>query len=153
MSVLEKAALGVGALFILLGVLRLTKSPLKTVFRVAGNAALGFGALWLLGRTVPGLHLGLNVFNSLVIGVLGLPGFGLLLLLQWVLTWGILRGGQNCPPPYTATLSRVLLHLATSYVIIPMALHERQAVGHTTRKGVRQCVLPYISDPIRSRLS
>ena len=45
MSVLEKAALGVGALFILLGVLRLTKSPLKTVFRVAGNAALGFGAL------------------------------------------------------------------------------------------------------------
>ena len=37
MSVLEKAALGVGALFILLGVLRLTKSPLKTVFRVAGN--------------------------------------------------------------------------------------------------------------------
>ncbi|CDB26635.1 MAG: pro-sigmaK processing inhibitor BofA family protein [Oscillospiraceae bacterium] len=86
MSVLEKAALGVGALFILLGVLRLTKSPLKTVFRVAGNAALGFGALWLLGRTVPGLHLGLNVFNALVIGVLGLPGFGLLLLLQWVLT-------------------------------------------------------------------
>lgn len=86
MSVLEKAALGVGALFILLGVLRLTKSPLKTVFRVAGNAALGFGTLWLLGRTVPGLHLGLNVFNSLVIGVLGLPGFGLLLLLQWVLT-------------------------------------------------------------------
>ena len=66
MSVLEKAALGVGALFILLGVLRLTKSPLKTVFRVAGNAALGFGALWLLGRTVPGLHLGLNVFNALV---------------------------------------------------------------------------------------
>ena len=50
MSVLEKAALGVGALFILLGVLRLTKSPLKTVFRVAGNAALGFGALCYLAR-------------------------------------------------------------------------------------------------------
>ena len=94
MSVLEKAALGVGALFILLsynfGAYELpfllgATSP-KTVFRVAGNAALGFGALWLLGRTVPGLHLGLNVFNALVIGVLGLPGFGLLLLLQWVLT-------------------------------------------------------------------
>ena len=40
--------------------------------------------------------------------------------------------------PYTATLSRFLLHLATSYVIMPMALHERQAVGHTTRKGVRR---------------
>ena len=65
MSVLEKLALGVGGLFMLLGVLRLARSPLKLVFRVAGNAALGFGALWLLGRTVPGLHLGLNVFNAL----------------------------------------------------------------------------------------
>ena len=74
MSVLEKLALGVGGLFMLLGVLRLARSPLKLVFRVAGNAALG-----------PGLQLGLNLFNGLLIGVLGLPGFGLLLLLQWVL--------------------------------------------------------------------
>ena len=85
MSVLEKIALGVGGLFMLLGVLRLARSPLKLVFRVAGNAALGFGALWLLGRLAPALHLGLNLFNGLLIGVLGLPGFGLLLLLQWVL--------------------------------------------------------------------
>ena len=70
---------------LLLGVLRLARSPLKLVFRVAGNAALGFGALWLLGRLAPGLQLGLNLFNGLLIGVLGLPGFGLLLLLQWVL--------------------------------------------------------------------
>ena len=84
-SVLEKLALGVGGLFMLLGVLRLARSPLKLVFRVAGNAALGFGALWLLGRLAPGLQLGLNLFNGLLIGVLGLPGFGLLLLLQWVL--------------------------------------------------------------------
>ena len=81
MSVLEKIALGVGGLFMLLGVLRLARSPLKLVFRVAGNAALGFGALWLLGRLAPGLQLGLNLFNGLLIGVLGLPGFGLLLLL------------------------------------------------------------------------
>ena len=120
MSVLEKAALGVGALFILLGVLRLTKSPLKTVFRVAGNAALGFGALWLLGRTVPGLHLGLNVFNALVIGVLGLPGFGLLLLLQWVHPAGrtelsapcgilsrMLHRGRRLCRPYLFGLSHV----------------------------------------------
>ena len=35
MSVLEKLALGVGGLFMLLGVLRLARSPLKLVFRVA----------------------------------------------------------------------------------------------------------------------
>ena len=50
MSVLEKLALGVGGLFMLLGVLRLARSPLKLVFRVAGNAALGFGALCYLIR-------------------------------------------------------------------------------------------------------
>ena len=56
--------------------------------KVAFNSALGFGAVWLLNRTtsVPGLSLGLNWFNALLIGILGLPGFGLLLLVQWVLT-------------------------------------------------------------------
>ena len=46
-----------------------------------------FGAVWLLNLTaaVTGIRLGLNVFNALFIGVLGVPGFGLLLLLQWVL--------------------------------------------------------------------
>ena len=34
---------------------------------------------------VTGITLGLNLWNALVIGVLGLPGFLLLLLTQWVL--------------------------------------------------------------------
>ena len=32
-----------------------------------------------------GIALGMNLTNALVVGVLGLPGFVLLLLLQWVL--------------------------------------------------------------------
>lgn len=88
MSVLEKLALAAAAVFVLFILLRLLKSPLRTALRVGGNAALGFGALWLLelSSSVTGLHLGLNVFNALIIGVLGVPGFGLLLLVQWVLT-------------------------------------------------------------------
>lgn len=88
MSVLEKIALAAAAAFVLFVLLRLLKSPLRTALRVGGNAALGFGALWLLelSSSVTGLHLGLNIFNALVIGVLGVPGFGLLLLVQWVLT-------------------------------------------------------------------
>ena len=56
---------------------------------MAFNSALGFGAVWLLNLTtsVTGLSLGLNWFNALLIGILGLPGFGLLLLVQWVLTY------------------------------------------------------------------
>ena len=57
------------------------------VLRVVLNSPLGFGALWLLNATaaVTGISLGLNLFNALTIGVLGVPGLGLLLLVKWVL--------------------------------------------------------------------
>ena len=32
-----------------------------------------------------GVSLGVNLVNALILGVLGVPGFGLLLMLQWVL--------------------------------------------------------------------
>ena len=48
---------------------------------------LGFLALWAVNITsaVTGIALGLNVLNALIIGILGLPGFLLLLLTQWIL--------------------------------------------------------------------
>lgn len=88
MSVVEKVALGLVLLFLIVVCLRLFAAPLKLALKVAFNSALGFGALWLLNLTtsVTGLSLGLNWFNAIVIGILGVPGFGLLLLVQWVLT-------------------------------------------------------------------
>ena len=88
MSVVEKIALGLTLLFLVVVCLRLFAAPLKLALKVAFNSALGFGSLWLLNLTtsVTGLSLGLNWFNALLIGILGLPGFGLLLLVQWVLT-------------------------------------------------------------------
>ena len=88
MSVVEKIALGLTLLFLVVVCLRLFAAPLKLAIKVAFNSALGFGAVWLLNLTtsVTGLSLGLNWFNALLIGILGLPGFGLLLLVQWVLT-------------------------------------------------------------------
>ena len=88
MSVVEKIALGLVLLFLIVVCLRLLAAPLKLALKVAFNSALGFGALWLLNLTtsVTGLSLGLNWFNAIVIGILGVPGFGLLLLVQWVLT-------------------------------------------------------------------
>ena len=32
-----------------------------------------------------GLSLGVNLFNALVLGLLGIPGFGLLLMMNWAL--------------------------------------------------------------------
>lgn len=88
MSVVEKIALGLTLLFLVVVCLRLFAAPLRLALKVAFNSALGIGAVWLLNLTtsVTGLSLGLNWFNALLIGILGLPGFGLLLLVQWVLT-------------------------------------------------------------------
>ena len=65
----------------------LQQKPLKLALRVVLNSVLGLGVLWLLNSTAPvtGLTLGVNWFNALTVGVLGLPGLGLLLLVKWVL--------------------------------------------------------------------
>ena len=88
MSLIEKIALGAVIAFLAVAAVRLLAAPLKTAVRVLANTVLGFGAVWLLNLTTAftGLHLGLSLFNALTVGILGLPGFALLLLLQWVLT-------------------------------------------------------------------
>ena len=84
MSVIEIVSLALVGLFLLVAVVRLF---LKLALRVVLNSALGLGVLWLLNSTAPvtGLTLGVNWFNALTVGVLGLPGLGLLLLVKWVL--------------------------------------------------------------------
>ena len=87
MSVVEKVSLGLVLLFLVVACVRLFSAPLKVALRVLINSVLGFGALWLLNLTggVTGIALWLNIFNSLTVGILGVPGLFLLLLLQWVL--------------------------------------------------------------------
>ena len=87
MSVVEKVSLGLVLRCLVVACVRLFSAPLKVALRVLINSVLGFGALWLLNLTggVTGIALGLNIFNSLTVGILGVPGLFLLLLLQWVL--------------------------------------------------------------------
>ena len=49
---------------------------------------MGLAALAVVNATssFTGVELGLNLFNALVVGVLGAPGLVLLILVQWVLT-------------------------------------------------------------------
>lgn len=79
--------IGMG-LALLAVVLRVFSTPLKLMLKVALNTLLGLGSLILLNATsaLTGLSLGLNLFNALIVGVLGVPGLVLLLLVQWVLT-------------------------------------------------------------------
>ena len=87
MDLSQKILAGLLALFFLLALLRIFRSPLRLAVKVLGNTLLGFLALWglNLSAALTGITLGLNLWNALVIGVLGLPGLVLLLLTQWVL--------------------------------------------------------------------
>lgn len=63
------------------------RRPLRWVGRVCARTGVGLGALFLLSKVggLIGVSLGVNLWNALVMGVLGVPGFGLLLMLNWVL--------------------------------------------------------------------
>ena len=73
--------------FFIIALLRVFSAPLRIALRLLLNTLLGFLALWAVHLTVgiTGIALGLNLWNALVVGVLGVPGFLLLLLVQWVL--------------------------------------------------------------------
>lgn len=73
--------------FFLIALLRVFSAPLRLAARLLMNTLLGFLALWAVNLTagLTGITLGLNLWNALVVGILGLPGFVLLLLVQWVL--------------------------------------------------------------------
>ena len=87
MDLNQKIVAGLLAGFFLIALLRVFSAPLKLAVKLLANTLLGFLALWVVNLTavVTGIALGVNLWNALVIGVLGLPGFVLLLLVQWVL--------------------------------------------------------------------
>ena len=87
MDLNQKMLAAILAGFLIIALLRVFSAPLRLALRVLVNTLLGFLALWTVNLTaaVTGISLGLNISNALVIGVLGLPGFVLLLLVQWVL--------------------------------------------------------------------
>ena len=72
---------------LLLAALALFHRPLGQLLRLAARSALGLAALALFSPVshLIGVSLGVNLVNALVLGVLGVPGFGLLLMLQWAL--------------------------------------------------------------------
>ena len=72
-------AAAVAALFLL-------RRPLGAAARLAARSTVGLGCLWLFNQVgaLVGMQVGLNLFTGLAVGLLGIPGFGLLLLLQCI---------------------------------------------------------------------
>ncbi|MDY3984210.1 pro-sigmaK processing inhibitor BofA family protein [Dysosmobacter sp.] len=87
MDLSQKIIAAVLAGFFIIALLRVFSAPLRVALRLLVNTLLGFLALWVVQLTAgfTGIALGMNLWNALVVGVLGVPGFVLLLLVQWVL--------------------------------------------------------------------
>ena len=87
MDLNQKIIAAILAGFFIIALLRVFSAPLRLALRLLVNTLLGFLALWVVQLTAgfTGIALGMNLWNALVVGVLGFPGFVLLLLIQWVL--------------------------------------------------------------------
>ena len=72
---------------LLCAALFLLRWPLVQLVRLLLRSSVGLAALALFAQMgqLLGISLGVNLVNALVLGLLGVPGFGLLLMLQWVL--------------------------------------------------------------------
>lgn len=71
---------------VLLGILliRLLLMPIRLIFKLALYSAGGFLCLWLLNTAsgFTGVYLPINAVTVLLSGILGIPGIGLIALLE-----------------------------------------------------------------------
>ena len=76
----------VGGLILVIALAALQK-PFKWLLRLLARTGAGLAVLFAVSKVGEfiGLSLGVNLVNALVLGVLGAPGFGLLLMLNWAL--------------------------------------------------------------------
>lgn len=65
----------------------LLRKPLGAVWRLALRSGGGMCAVWLFNQVgaLVGMRLGVNLLTGAVLGILGVPGFGLLLMVKWLL--------------------------------------------------------------------
>lgn len=73
--------------FLLLVLIRLIMLPIKMIYKLFINSACGFVCLWLMNwiSGFTGIYFPINIITAAIAGFLGLPGIGLLALIQVVL--------------------------------------------------------------------
>lgn len=86
-SLLSGILMIAAGIFVLWLIIKLFLTPLRWIFKLLINTAVGFAALWVLNffGDFIGISLGLNWINALVVGVLGFPGVVLLLVLKYLI--------------------------------------------------------------------
>ena len=83
----QSATPWLAAALLVLAAQLMLRRPLGRLLRQLWRSSVGLAVLALfqqLGGFL-GISLGVNLVNALVLGALGVPGFALLLILQWAL--------------------------------------------------------------------
>lgn len=84
---LMQVIFGIGLLLVIIAIInKLVLRPVKIVFRLGYSFAFGMILVWAfnyLGGTF-GMYIPANIVTILTAGILGLPGLGLMLVLQLV---------------------------------------------------------------------
>ncbi len=72
---------------LLCAALLLLRRPAARLLRLVLRSSVGLAVLAIFSQAgeLIGVRLGVNLLNALVLALLGAPGFGLLLMLQWAL--------------------------------------------------------------------
>ncbi len=79
-EILQFILIAAAAIVVLCIALKLFKVAFKTIFKVALNAAVGIGAIFLL-NLIPGVAIPVTWWSALITGIFGIPGaIGLLVL-------------------------------------------------------------------------
>ena len=83
----QSATPWLAAALLVLAALLMLRRPLGRLLHLAWRSSIGLAVLALLQQLggFLGISLGVNLVYALVLGVLGVPGFALLLILQWTL--------------------------------------------------------------------
>jgi len=83
---LSAAAPWLSVLLLAFCVLLVLHRPIGALLRLLTRSSLALAFLALLHQLggLLGITLGVNWTNALILGLLGVPGFGLLLMLQWL---------------------------------------------------------------------
>lgn len=84
---MENLPLWVAAAGLAAAALIALRRPLAVLWRLILRSGIGLCFLWLFNQVgaLIGVRLGLNLVSALILGALGVPGFGLLLLAQWAM--------------------------------------------------------------------
>lgn len=75
------------AVIVVIVLVRIISAPIKLIFKLLINTAIGFGILFLInliGQNF-GFTLEINLLHALIVGIFGIPGVVVLILLQFLL--------------------------------------------------------------------